>query len=470
MRDTPRKDFAGRVQWIRAGIIRHRWKLLGGVCAFVAQSLLSPYIDLLHGGIKQDPSLGVYILVAFSLVAVVGWALIGTRDREPIGWGMTLFWLAYCLVFLLADTTDLLAWSRPQGFEAVDAPKVWSGLLPSGWGDWRYRFVGAPPVSDPGRIVLVLRTDSSSGKRKLRSEDASLMLAALREGATVVGIDASYAGGSGVDGLFCSDVRKLNELKLPLVTAYEMRLDPRVEEFVPFPDATEPPQCGLSSDQGQAMSLVDSDGRIRGIPLYWTDWSNEMKYPAFSLEVAKYAGAKTPPRKDRYLRLLRPPDGAIKVLDSPARIIGMGADSDFLGKKILIVGSTSPADRFATPFGIFAGAQMHAFAVFDLLHGYYIRQCPWLLSAIIIYGSCLRILQLWWRYATVRRLGAEAFAMSIIVLGLAAALMHWLLLWVNVIFAITAVWLLIPILHLRSRWSLYLRNSVKARPALPRSV
>lgn len=448
---------AAGAHWIWAQIARHRAKIPWAVAAALAAALWRPYADLLHDRIMRDPGLGVYIIAGLCLTAFVFWALIGTGGRKAVGWGTMLFWLTYCLIFWSADATDLLSRKRPQGFEAVAVPKTWSGLLPVRWGDWRYSVVGTPATSDFKRIIVVLRSDSANATReRLRYEDATLMLAASRGGASVIGVDASYADDkpedeSRVDSLFCDLVK---EVKRPLVTAYEMRRESQLQEFVRSPSTDTQPQCLRSEDdQGQAMSLVDPDKRIRGIPLYWEYWSNGSRYPAFSLQVALKAGAKRPALADGFLRFLPPPVDVIDVRDSQADISAMGQHPDFFGGKILIIGSTSSSDRFYTPFDAFPGAEIHAFAVFDLLHGYYLRPCPAFLSAAIIFGSCFTILLLWWRQATARKMAVAAAVLSAVVFGISVVLTRYFLLWVNVIFAVSAIWLLLPILHLRSRWS-----------------
>lgn len=423
-------------------IARHRSKIPWAVTGALALALWTPYAEMLDHHIALDHWFGLYIIAGSCLLAFVFWALIGTKSRGPMGWGMMLFWLSYCFIFWSADVSDLLAWRSPQALDAQATQNTWSGVLPARWGDWRYHVVGAPADSDPGRIIVVLRADPSDAtKQKLRYQDATLMRAASGQ-AAAIGVDATYAGTSELDSLFCDLVQGV---KPTPVTAYEMQRNVRLG-FVRYPGFNGQPKCLHPRNQGQAMSLVDADNRIRGIPLYWEDRSGGSSDPAFSLKVAMDAGAKRPAHGNRFLRILRPPADSIDLRSDPADIAEMGQHPDFFGGKILIIGGTSPSDRFSTPFGAFPGAEIHAFAVFDLLHGYFLRRCPAILSAIIVFASCFTILLLWWRQRTVREMAAAAAALSVIILLLSGLLAHFFLLWVNVIFAIAAVWLLLPIL------------------------
>lgn len=433
---------------IRAWVDAHRSELIpGGIAGVIIAAVVAAYQEVFRDLIVHDPGFRLYITGGLCVLAFLFWALIGTRSQKAIGWRMMLFWLSYCLIFWSADVTSILSWRRPQGFHAVSTPREWSALLPVHWGDWRYRFVGAPAVSDAGRVVLILKRDPPGATREwLRSDDVRLVKAAFDAGAKVIGIDASYEGTSGVDSMLCGLIQgpKPGE-KVRVVTAYEMQPSLHPRGYVRYPRIGDQPKCARPEVQGQAMSLVDSDGLVRVIPLYWKDWSVDPRGPAFSLQVAMNAGGKISLPTDGFLRIVRP-RGAIDS-EPPGDILSLKPGSGFLGGAIVILGSTSPGDRFSTPFDSFPGAELHAFAVFDLLHGYYIRQCPALLSALIIFGACFVILVLWSRGATLGKMAKAAAISWIVIFALSAALMHFFLLWVEVIYAIVAVSLLVPILH-----------------------
>ena len=125
------------------------------------------------------------------------------------------------------------------------------------------------------------------------------------------------------------------------------------------------------------MGLADVDGLVRGIPLYWE--SPQRKHPALSLQLMDQL--KKPERKkarepDFFLRILPAPDGAIAIYGSQQKREALYRHPDALSGVILVVGDQSQRDNFHTPFGDFPGAQLHAFAIYDMLNGYSLTRPP----------------------------------------------------------------------------------------------
>ena len=118
-----------------------------------------------------------------------------------------------------------------------------------------------------------------------------------------------------------------------------------------------------------------------------------------------------------------------------------------------MVGDQSQRDNFHTPFGDFPGAQLHAFAIYDMLNGYSLTRPPQTLYALLISAACIFLALLANGTAPLRRLLLGATAMTAFILVLAFNAMRFLSVWVDAIYPIVGIWLLIPLLLIHRRRS-----------------
>jgi CHASE2 domain-containing sensor protein len=89
---------------------------------------------------------------------------------------------------------------------------------------------------------------------------------------------------------------------------------------------------------------------------------------------------------------------------------------------------------------------VHAYAVDSLLASHYVTRPPAWLSAFVVFASCYTLTLLAAARVSAKRLAIASAGITVTVVAVAAAAMHFSALWLDVIYAIVATWLLMPIL------------------------
>jgi hypothetical protein len=199
---------------------------------------------------------------------------------------------------------------------------------------------------------------------------------------------------------------------------------------------------------------------IRTIPVYWEGDTNA---PAFSVRIAQLMHAAHPdiplviPKSS--LLWFAPPAGGVPVIEGPD-LASLEKSPLQLRNYFLIVGERSPLDTFETPFGPLSGAVVHAYAVHSLLTGSYISRPPALWGALTVFASCYLLTLLASRGAPTLRLVLGAAVLSVLTVALSAAAIYLWGVWLDVIYAIVATWILVPLL-LGMRWTLAKRAAAQ---------
>jgi hypothetical protein len=394
---------------------------------------------------------------ALPLVALNTFAWIKLRPRglRDLDWRALLFCSLYCAMFSLFCTGELFAWKRVPRVSTDVAHENYAALLPIRWGDWRYWFIRQPRATDIAPIAVLLASHQNETLNQLRLHDLRSLDIADQGNAAGLALDISYTGTSGVDNLFCREIARIVAKQRVLVTAYELR-EVTAYGYERIPKVNQQPQCLNEDHQGHSFGLADMDGLVRGIPLFWE--SPEKRHPALSWQfVADRAEQRHEKRKperpaDLFLRLLPPPDGAVRIFRSMDDFKMLADHPGVLSGDIVVMGDLSAQDRFRTPFGTYSGAVIHAFAIYDLESGYFMTRAPYFLSLALIFVPCLILTLAAHSRSPVAALLRWAGGMTLLVLLLSASVMYFLQVWLDVIYATCAMWLLVPLLLGLSRW------------------
>ena len=447
---TKRHVIRGGVQKLLAG---YREKLQEAAALGVPLGVIAAVDEWAVRHLLAAPWKVIWVVLPLAGIAFVAWRLIQRQGFAKFDWRLITFCSAYSAIFVLASTFELNAWKRvPEPSRDVIHYR-WASFLPVAWGDWRYRLATSRPESDEVPIALVLLEElPDTSKSQIRLRDLRLVQAANQGNAKGLGLDFEYIRESGIDKLFCENIRAFTKPKderpRALVTAYEMRKVARnLYERIPAID--QQPECLSREQQGHAAGFADADGLVRGIPLFWQ--TPQFEHPALSwtfvsqiTKQLKRPALALP--NDLFLRILPPPAGAITIYQSRDDLSMLSEHPDILSGHVVIVGEGSKKDQFHTPFGILPGAQIHAYAIYDLLNGYSIVRCPPILVALLIYASCFILALIARGLRPVRQLLIAAICMPGFVLLLAVAAMYFLNVWLDIMYPALAVWLLIPLL------------------------
>jgi CHASE2 domain-containing sensor protein len=147
----------------------------------------------------------------------------------------------------------------------------------------------------------------------------------------------------------------------------------------------------------------------------------------------------------RLLRYLPPGAGALTVI-RPEKLDALERNPSVLRDRFLLVGEGSGTDVFKTPFGLLPGTVVHAYAVDSLLASHYITRPPAWLSAFVVFASCYILTLLATLRRSTRALVTAAAGITTAIAVVAAAAMYVSAVWLDVIYAVAATWLLLPLL------------------------
>lgn len=415
--------------------------------AFVAKAT-----DPLKARFFDEPWSVLWIALPLGGAAWLSWRLLRRSRAATLNWRVVAFLAIYCSVFAVASASDLLVWRRmPLAYDGqTGSGRGW--ILPVTFGDWRY-WVAPRGSSRPDTPVVVLLDHPQGATSEwLRWQDRRIVEMARKGGALGVAFDVTFTGSAEIDALFCESV---SDAGFPVLSAYEFTQDEVLGLYARSP-ATQQLPCLPLTNQGHAMALAEADERVRSIPLFWGGVRG--RQAALSVRVAQCihsqcAGNDLPVPNDRLLRYLSPVAGALTVIE-PDKLDALERNPSVLRDRFLLVGEGSGTDVFNTPFGRLPGAVVHAYAVDSLLALHYVTRPPAWLSAFVVFASCYILTLLAALKISARQLVLAAAGIATAVVALAAAAMYFSAVWLDVIYAVAATWLLLPLL-LGARRRLY---------------
>jgi CHASE2 domain-containing sensor protein len=152
-----------------------------------------------------------------------------------------------------------------------------------------------------------------------------------------------------------------------------------------------------------------------------------------------------PVPQGKLLRFLPPAQGTLVVIE-PTQFAALKANPSVLHERFLLVGERSDTDKFKTPFGLLPGTVVHAYAVDSLLASHYVTRPPAWFSVFAVFASCYLLTLLAAQKLSTRWLLLAAAGITVAVFALAAVARYFSLVWLDVIYAVAATWLLLPLL------------------------
>jgi hypothetical protein len=398
--------------------------------------LIQGVFKLLADRFFTQPWQAVWIVGPLVAAAWMAWQAAKGRPEFRLRAPFVLFFIAYVSAFSIASATSLLDWSRH--IVVFDKPVSRSWLAPVRAGDWRYAVM--PPLATP-RDMLVMYLDKPAPGTTLeqrRYEFISLIGVASAHRAKGVAFDVYLAGESLVDRVLCDAVRGA---KIPVAFGRPFRADGTLGQ---------PPEslrdCGIR--WVHLGAIADHDGRIRSIPLFYGERDGT---PALALESAAAMGTK------RAAEIARPRNDILSLArwadDRPPRAFSYArlteSDLSELFEQFVVVGEDSRGpgperDRFPTPFGELPGVEIHTAAIQSLRTGEFVERAPWPVGFGCILVVCYLLTALAARGASVRLLLVICGGASLLVVASSAAAASHARLWVDVVYPLTATWLLLP--------------------------
>jgi hypothetical protein len=410
-------------------------KLLQLAVLGIPLGLLSKFNEYLIGRVVEQPRQVMWFLIPIGLAAWVLHRGVARGERFHLDRRVLAFLGAYVLLFSMAAQASFLDWSR--NLTVFGRPAERSGLTPVSWGDWRYRFVPTGVPSDELVIVLI-KPLSARGLEGTRKDLADVIALAANNNARGVALDVYFQDESRIDRLLCHVISKAG---IPVYAGYGFEREQGHLSELPTPRSLR--ACLTPEKRFHLAGFVDMDGVCRLTPLYF---QNNSDRPALGLAVAKSLSGSTQLDlpSDGLLRFVEPPNGhlafRLQELQSRARA------RNLLQNRFLLVGEESESDTFETPFGRKLGVAIHADVVYSLRQSHFIRPHSWWLGLAVTLVFCYWLTVWCANGVSLRRLsllcaGATVFVIVLAVVGIRSGPY-----WIEVVYPLAAIWLLLPLL------------------------
>jgi len=393
--------------------------------------------------LSWQPWQSVWVLVPLAVLAWISWQIIKGRREFRLHGAFLTFFVCYVLVFDIAASSDFLSWKRvPAGYDPQTVPSHF--LLPVPLGDWRYRFLQNSPADQ--HVSIVLMPERSLAGR--RTDLATMIRLALNNHARGIALDMLFPDDlpetmGFINDLFCDSVSAAEKQVTPILFGYSFDVVAN-GEIRRQPSTTQLP-CITPPNSGHLVVLEDTDSSVRSLPLYFR---GDRELPALSLRIAaallqkKTADISVP--DNGLLQFVAPskPAGTIQFED-------LKRDTDagkFLRDQWVLVGEDSHKDSFMTPFNKIPGVMIHAFAAESLIHDRYIRRLPAWQTFLLIFGVCYILTALAAHGVRAMPLIQIVAIATVAIFALAAASVWMWRGWVDTIYFVTSIWLLLPLL------------------------
>jgi CHASE2 domain-containing protein len=436
---------------VAAGVAK---KLAELALAAVPTLLITQAAGWINGKLFAQPWQMLCITLPLTGLVVFAWRTLRKPQAPRIDLRFAIFLGLFATLFGVLSATDLLVWKRTAVAGLVESPgRNW--LLPVSWGDWRYRLVrGATPASR--LIVMLQEPHDDQNQERTRLLDARVAQAAAEGGALGVFFDVSYTGRSALDErAFCPMIEAASA-GIPVITAYHLVpvAGSKLYEAAPPADPALTPGCLLERRdhkvyRGHSMVLADVDGTVRTIPVTWLAAAERSALSVRIAQCMKSACGATDLKlpDGELLRFLPGAESELNIVEGDDAIGAAIASPGRLQGQYLLVGERSPRDRFRTPGNdATPGTLIHAWAVNSLLSGVWFTRPPAWVSGFVIIAAC-GILSI---FALSRSrpwlLLVVAVVESVAIAALAALAAKSMLVWIDVIYALVALWLLLPLL------------------------
>lgn len=422
------------------------WKeILKHICLSPLVFLINMVCNWLFGPLFTQPWQFVWIVCPLILTAV--FALWAARKHKKIvlSGGFLIFLGAYILIFSIASSSDILVWNRNLTVFEQKVPRNW--LVPASWGDWRYRIVPRKRFFPRDLIVVTMKEAGGRQLNELRLEIAKLITTAANYGARGIAFDFYFTDESAIDSIIRSEVEKAKKTKV--IIGYTLQ---RINgEIRPLPTAKSIEVCLPAEQQGHLVGLVESDHTVRLIPLYFRGMENR---PALSLKVVQSFTDSTERKlkipSSKLLRFIEPKDSIPQV--SYDELAEDQTKCELMRDSWVLIGEKSDAETFTTPFGHIPGVFIHAYAIHSLRHEHFLQRTPWWSGLFVILISCYVIFLLASQNVRTIWIICTAALLSFLIIGASILVLLVWLFWLDLIYALVAIWLLVIMLLLLKKF------------------
>ena len=303
-------------------------------------------------------------------------------------------------------------------------PRSFLGL--NGLGDWRYALLPATPHAGPGTLVLTLATSNDRDLR--RREFAWLIQQAITRRARGIAFDFYFDAPSDLDPLLCAVVERADAAKLPVYFGYKHSERDGLLVHDPLPGSLDCLKGHLASLAG----YLEADRMVRMVPLYFEHDPND---ESLSLRVARDLARGTPKLPASGLvQFTRPEPDRDPIQGLPTQ-----DQVPLFENRFVFAGSARAGDVHATPFGRLPGVKIHELAALSLAQSRFIERlgAAWTFPLIIALCFVLSVAQA--RGIGRKWLCAIGAALVAVTIVLAAAAIHWALVWIDVSYLVAAV-------------------------------
>ncbi|HEX6636135.1 MAG TPA: CHASE2 domain-containing protein, partial [Steroidobacteraceae bacterium] len=215
--------------------------------------------------------------------------------------------------------------------------------------------------------------------------------------------------------------------------------------------------CFDTANLGSLLGFADSDGRVRAV---WLSWARMQDQPSFSVLGARILEASY----GRKLAESDPDEHVLRYLPPPQDIpvyteADIYDDPGLLENRLVLIGLNVPEDRFHTPFGVQPGTRIQANAIHSLRVDARITRPDGIWSAFVVALLCYLIVVLAIDGLSTKHLLLVVAGMSLAVIAASALLMYAWRMWFEVIYALVAMWLLVPLLPVLRRLPAWRREA-----------
>ena len=412
------------------------WTQQGKVLAWgVLAWGLAYWLLRLLGTFSDSPWRVAVVLVPLAVVVVVLGYPLWRQRRLVLGGGFLVFFAAYCMLFAIADGTELLSGRRQvlTGYEDA-TPRSFFGL--TGLADWHYWVVPkGPEVTD--LVIVTLPSFEGRTNVEARRELAALVAVASRYDAKAIAFDYYLDDESAADRILCHAVRGARERGIAVF--FGTHLEERGGSLFrhPVPASLE---CLDDESLASLAGYMESDDHVRMVP---TSQPGDEEMPALSVRVALALepGLNAPPRLVQFVA----PKSGVPVLKGPLSDVS-DEEVSLLAGKVVLVGSSREGDKYETPFGRHTGVEIHAFAAHSLASGHFIRRLDRFWIFPVLFGLCYVLTLVQASGGGVRTLLAAAGVLSVAVIAAAALAMRELV-WIDAAYPLAAMWCLVLLLY-----------------------
>jgi hypothetical protein len=417
-------------------LAEYREKFLQALFLGLPTLVLGKAFESLYRGAFGQPWHAIGFLAA---IAAVAWILhrgLASGTRFYPGPRLLAFLGAYLLVFGAAAGSSFLDFSRELTAFGEPASRRW--LTPVRWGDWRYRLVSRKVDPREELIVVLLRPAAGRAVVDSRKEIADLVAVASRSGAKGLALDAYFEQSSPIDRLLCHTI---STAKMPVLAGFGFEKSRGIISELGMPDTLA--RCLPPERQAHLAGVLDFDKRSRLSPLFFR---GDLDRPSLGLAVARALSGQRP--------VALPGDGLVRYIPPPAdpptvRLEELQRDrrtANLLRNRFVLAGEERDRDSFNTPFGRKHGVLIHAYVAHSLRQEHYFHRQPWWLGLgfTLVFGYWMTL----WCAAGVpaRTIAMLAGVATVVILATAVGGVLVGPYWLDVVYPLAAIWLLVPLL------------------------